>query len=173
METFYAELPRRERASGVDRLDGRADGGSFAVSDDVASAWFDGKTEGTRTGALSFHGQPEGQRIPGFPAAEFNEGDPMTRILWLTLLLGMMAGMLGCVQNERGYRHLMALLDVRSSISTYEKLKTDGRTCMSIRGSPKIPSDALFCSATRDGAAEITALWIEKNVPSNAVEVAK
>jgi hypothetical protein len=73
-------------------LDGRADGGSSAVSDDVASAWFDGKTGGTRTGALSFHGQPEGQRIPGFPAAEFNEGDPMTRILWLTLLLA-----LGCI----------------------------------------------------------------------------
>ena len=64
--------------------------------------------------------------------------------------------------GESGYRHLMGLLDKHCKLNTCERL-IDNSTCYTIKGVPSPPPP--ICAATRDGAAELTAEWIDTHLP--------
>jgi hypothetical protein len=100
------------------------------------------------------------------------KGDPVAPLFQVTLgakmrrvvpVLCMLVCLCSCSSvNEHGYRHLMVVLDRRSGIVTFERLKLDGATCITVN-----PAAHLFCSKSRDGAAESAAEWIEHNIPED------
>jgi hypothetical protein len=81
----------------------------------------------------------------------------------LIILLGTTLLLTGCSNTprvpagEQGYRHLMKALKDRST-SSCENLEHDGTTCYRIKGHD-------LCGKTRDGAAEVAAMWIDNNIP--------